>query len=176
MRGYWLEIGFGAGEHLAAQALARPDIGFLGCEPFINGVAALLAKMEADDITNIRLFDDDARLLLPRLPEGVIDRAFILFSDPWPKKRHNKRRIITPRTLDALARILRPGAELRFASDDMSYISWTLEHMRRCPEFSWPAAGPADWRNRPADAVETRYERKALAEGRRCVYLGFRRN
>ncbi|OHC73975.1 MAG: tRNA (guanosine(46)-N7)-methyltransferase TrmB [Rhodospirillales bacterium RIFCSPLOWO2_12_FULL_58_28] len=169
----WLEVGFGSGEHLAKQALTHPGIGMIGCEPFINGVTALLARIQSDDITNIRIFDDDARLLFDALPDAVIGRAFVLFADPWPKKRHNRRRFISTECLDELAHLLKDGAELRFASDHMEYIRWTLEHIIRHPCFSWTAKGPDDWRRRPDDWFETRYENKALERGDACVYLQF---
>jgi len=171
----WLEIGFGAGEHLAAQAAAHPDVGFIGCEPFVNGVAALLARIQAEDLSNIRLHDDDARQLLPALGAASIDRAFVLFSDPWPKRRHHKRRLISPGFLDALARVLADGAEFRFASDHMGFVRWTLDLLTRHAAFEWTARRPGDWRRRPPDGVETRYEQKALARGAACVYLSFRR-
>jgi tRNA (guanine-N7-)-methyltransferase len=171
----WLEVGFGAGEHLAAQARANPNVGMIGCEPFVNGVASLLARIDDENLTNIRIFDDDARLLFDALPDARIGRAFTLFSDPWPKKRHHRRRFITPETLDSLARILGEGAELRFASDHMGYVSWALRHVTGHPYFLWPARGPGDWRWRPDDGFETRYETKARAQGATCVYLSFRR-
>ena len=170
-----MEIGFGAGEHLAEQAAAHPEVGFIGCEPFVNGVAALLALIERDSIPNIRIFDDDVRLLFDALPDACLGRVFALFGDPWPKKRHAKRRLLGPRVLDALARLMKNGAELRFASDDAGYVSWTLEQVLRHPAFTWPARRPADWRQPPADWVQTRYEAKALAAGRPCFYLSFRR-
>lgn len=171
----WLEIGFGAGEHLAAQAKAHPDIGFIGCEPYINGVASLLASIERDALVNVRVFMDDARLLIPAIPDASIGRVFVLFSDPWPKTRHWKRRLIQPAVLDDLARVMADGAELRFASDHKGYVSWTLEHVLAHPAFSWVAAGPKDWRERPADAFATRYETKALRQAVSCVYLRFTR-
>lgn len=174
-RRLWLEVGFGAGEHLAAQAEAHQDVDFIGCEPFVNGVATLLSRIDAAGLTNIRILDDDARPLLAALPEAAVDRVFILFPDPWPKTRHHKRRIIAPPTLEALARVMADGAELRFASDDMDYVRWTLDHICRHGAFAWTARRPADWRHRPADAVETRYEAKARAGGATCVYLIFRR-
>ncbi|MSO54001.1 MAG: tRNA (guanosine(46)-N7)-methyltransferase TrmB [Rhodospirillales bacterium] len=174
-RDVWLEIGFGAGEHLAAQAKANPDIGFIGCEPFVNGVASLLAAVERDGLANLRLFTDDARLLLPLLPEASIARVFVLFSDPWPKARHWKRRFIQIPVLDELARVMRDGAEFRFASDHKGYVNWTLEHALGHPAFSWMAEGPKDWRERPADAIATRYETKALRQAVSCVYLRFTR-
>jgi tRNA (guanine-N7-)-methyltransferase len=170
----WLEIGFGSGEHLAHQARTHGEIGFIGCEPFVNGVAALLAVIAADGTSNIRIFDEDARLLLPRLPDASIGRVFLMFPDPWPKTRHHKRRFIQPDTLDGLARVMRPGGELRFASDDPGYVRWTLAHALGHPAFGWTAQGPADWRTRWPDAIATRYEAKGLA-GESPSYLTFRR-
>lgn len=169
----WLEIGFGAGEHLAWQAAANPDAGFIGCEPFLNGVARLLGHLQERRLDNVRVLKDDARLLLGRLEPGSIGRVYILFPDPWPKARHARRRMIGPETLDQLARVLRPGAELRFASDDPVCLSWSLAHLVRHPAFEWQARGPRDWRGRPPDWPATRYEAKALAAGRRPAYLRF---
>ncbi|MCB2100906.1 MAG: tRNA (guanosine(46)-N7)-methyltransferase TrmB [Rhodobacterales bacterium] len=175
-RRVWLEIGFGGGEHLAAQAAAHPDVGLIGCEPFMNGVAALLARVDEGGLTaNLRLLDDDARRLLAALAPASLDRVFILFPDPWPKTRHHKRRLINPATLDALARVLADGAELRFASDHKAYMSWALERLTAHPAFAWTARRAADWRARPADGMATRYEEKALARGETCTYLTFRR-
>ena len=171
----WLEIGFGGGEHLAAQALAHPDIGFIGCEPFINGVATLLAAIEADGMENIRILHDDARPYLDTLPDHSIDRVFLLFSDPWPKKKHHRRRFVNQDNLARLARVMKPGADLRFATDDMDFARWTLERLPRHRDFIWIVDGPGDWRERPGDAVVTRYETKALSAGKSCVYLTFRR-
>ncbi len=170
-----LELGFGAGEHLTAQAAANPGVGFIGCEPFINGVAACLATIEKNNLANVRLFDDDARLLFPALPGRCLGRVYVLFSDPWPKKRHNRRRLIGGQTLDQLARLMKPGAEIVFASDHMDYVAWTLSHLRRHPAFAWTAACPRDWRQRPQGWAATRYEAKALAKGESCAYLIFRR-
>jgi tRNA (guanine-N7-)-methyltransferase len=179
-REVWLEIGFGAGEHLAAQAAARPDIGIIGVEPFETGVAKLLSALGESGARNVRVLMDDARLLLPLLPDASIDRVFLLFPDPWPKLRHHKRRFVSPETLAALARVLKDGGRLRFASDDVDYVRWTLVRIAGCPAhgapvFRWLARRPADWRERPAGWVETRYEQKALAAGRRCTYLDFQR-
>ena len=171
----WLEVGFGAGEHLAAQAAAHPGIGMIGCETFVNGIAGLLAHIEREKVANIRIFDDDARLLFPLLPDASIGRTFVLFADPWPKKRHFKRRFIADENLDELARLLKDGAELRFASDHMGYVGWTLERLGRHPAFAWTAKGPQDWRRRPEDGFETRYEAKALQSGATCAYLQFTR-
>lgn len=174
-RAVWLEIGFGAGEHLAAQAAAHPEIAFIGCETYLNGVASLLSHIDRLGLSNVRLFDDDARLLLGALPAASIARVFVLFADPWPKKRHHKRRFISPATLDVLARLLEDSGELRFASDHMGYVRWTLEHVLAHSAFAWPARRPGDWRRRPEDGFETRYEAKALARGAPCVHLRFRR-
>lgn len=171
----WLEVGFGSGEHLVAQAEAHSDIGMIGCEPFINGVAALLAQIETTDLHNIRILDDDARELFDVLPEASIGRAFVLFGDPWPKRRHAKRRFLGRKNLDSLARLMKDGTFLRFASDDMGYAVWTLEQLIAHPAFEWTARAAGDWRTPPADWVETRYEAKARAAGRKPVYLEFRR-
>ncbi len=171
----WLEVGFGAGEHLAGQAGAHPDIGFIGCEPFINGIASLLSRIEKDGLTNIRIYDDDARKLIPFLPEASIGKVFVLFSDPWPKKRHHRRRFIADETLDALARALADHGELRLASDHGGYVSGTLELLTRHRAFSWAARTKRDWMEPPSGWVETRYEKKAKAEGSRPVYLRFSR-
>ena len=174
-RAVWLEIGFGAGEHLLAQARAAPEVGFIGCEPFINGVANVLAAVEAGTLANIRIFRDDARLLLARLPDAAIGRAFVLFPDPWPKARHHKRRIVAPGPVADLARILADGAELRIATDDPDYKGWILAHVLGSGAFDWTARRPADWRERPADWPETRYEAKARAGGRVPSFFRFRR-
>ena len=171
----WLEVGFGAGEHLAEQVRLHPAIGMIGCEPFVNGVAALLARVERESLSNVRVFDDDARLLLSHLPDAAIGRVFVLFADPWPKKRHHKRRFLTEENLDALARVMKDDAELRFASDHMEFVRWTLDKVTRHPAFRWPARSPKAWRRRPEDGCETRYEAKALARGETCVYLAFQR-
>ncbi|MSO92041.1 MAG: tRNA (guanosine(46)-N7)-methyltransferase TrmB [Rhodospirillales bacterium] len=171
----WLEIGFGAGEHLVGQATAHPDVGLIGCEPFVNGVASLLARIQDEGISNIRIFDDDARLLLPRLAAASIGRVFLLFSDPWPKKRHQRRRIVTPGTLDEIARLLADGGEFRFATDHAEYVRWTLDLLTRHPDFMWLARTPRDWRERPEDGFETRYEAKAKVAESACVFLRFQR-
>jgi tRNA (guanine-N7-)-methyltransferase len=170
----WLEIGFGAGEHLLAQARRHPDVGFLGCEPYVNGIAAVLPAIADGGTETIRIFPDDARRLLPRLAPASLGRIFVLFPDPWPKARHHERRLISPGTIAELARVLRPGGELRLASDHVGYIRWMLEHLTREPSaFRWLAGRPGDWRGRPADGVPTRYEEKALARGVACTYLRF---
>lgn len=176
VRDVWLEVGFGAGEHMAALAAAQPEVGFIGCEPFRNGVARLLASIDSAGLRNIRVFPDDARTLIAALPARSIGRAFVLFPDPWPKTRHHRRRIIVAETLCDFARILRQGAELRLASDDMGYVRWMLSHTLKNGGFEWLARKPADWRCRPPDWPPTRYESKALGRGVDCVYLRFRRN
>lgn len=179
-RPIWLEIGFGDGGHLLDQARQSPGVGFIGCEPYVNGVAKLLASMEHLDREdaanrNIRIFPDDGRLLLAALPSNSVERAFLLFPDPWPKKRHRKRRFVSQETLDQLARVLTGGAEFRFATDHPEYCRWTLHRVIRHGAFDWLAEGPENWRNRPPDWPETRYEAKARAAGRKCYYLRFRR-
>ncbi len=167
----WLEIGFGGGEHLAAQAAAHPEIGFIGAEIFVNGVASLLGHIDRHELPNVRILPDDVRPLLDALPAASIGRVFLLFPDPWPKRRHAARRFVNSENLDRLARVMRAGAELRIASDDPGYVAWTLEHMLRRPDFHWLARRAADWRERPSDWPPTRYEQKALRDGRRPVYL-----
>ncbi len=168
----WMEIGFGAGEHLLSQAVRHPTVGFIGCEPYLNGVAALLAAT-VDAGNNIRIFADDARLLLPSLAPASIGRLFILFPDPWPKARHRHRRLVNAETVLAFSRILRPGGELRLASDHDGYIRWMLEHVTRDGDFMWMARRPADWRHRLADESPTRYEEKAIGRGQTCATLRF---
>jgi tRNA (guanine-N7-)-methyltransferase len=174
-RGVWLEIGFGGGEHLAAQAESRPEIGIIGCEVFENGIAKLVAAAAERELANVRIFADDARLLLGALPPASIERVFILFTDPWPKLRHHKRRIISRASLDRLAEIMSPGAELRLATDDPGYLRWMLELATVHPAFEWQARRPADWRERPPDWPPTRYEEKARAAGRTPAFLRFTR-
>lgn len=171
----WLEVGFGRGEHLAWQALNHPDVGIIGCEPFINGVAGLLQKVDEGELSNVRILNDDARLLLKALPDASISRFFLLFPDPWPKTRHNKRRFVNPENLEQLARVLKDGAEFRFGTDHMGYCRWALAHLMAHPDFEWTAEGPQDWRVRPADWPPTRYETKAAEKGLKSAYLTFRR-
>jgi len=169
----WLEIGFGGGEHLAAQAAANPDVGMIGCEPYVNGVARCLSLLGDGD--NVRVVIDDARLLLKALPDRCLDRIFVLFPDPWPKLRHQKRRIVNPDTVADMARLLKPGAELRLASDIMDYARAMLWTVTSQGGFDWLVERPADWRERPEDWPKTRYEEKALKVGRRPAFLRFRR-
>lgn len=170
-----LEVGFGAGEHLIQQARARSDAGFIGCEPFFDGVARLVQALDQEGIDNVRVFLDDARVLLRRLAPSCLAGAYVLFPDPWPKTRHHKRRFISAPVVDELARVMAPGAELRIATDHPGYLAWIVEHLHRAPAFEWLARRPGDWRNRPADWPPTRYEEKAIAAGRRCAYLRYRR-
>lgn len=174
-REVWLEIGFGGGEHLAWQAAANPGVGFIGAEVFINGIATLLREIEERPLGNVRVWREDARLLLDALPARSLSRVFILFPDPWPKLRHHKRRIVQRATLDRLAEVMIPGAELRLATDDASYLPWIVERLSGHPGFRWLAAGPEDWRRRPDDWPETRYEAKALEAGRKPAYLRYER-
>jgi tRNA (guanine-N7-)-methyltransferase len=169
----WLEIGFGGGEHLAAQARAHPRIAFVGCEPFLNGIAKLLAVIDREGLANLRIWDEDATELLPGLPEAIFGRVSILYPDPWPKRRQRKRRFISDESLDMLARVMRRGAELRFASDIDDYAGWVLARILRSPHFRWTAERADDWRRPWVDWPGTRYEAKALREGRTPSYLTF---
>jgi tRNA (guanine-N7-)-methyltransferase len=171
----WLEIGFGAGEHLAGQAARNPDKGIIGCEPFINGVASLLTHIKAENLNNVRIYDNDARVLMDVLPEQSFERIFVLFADPWPKTRHHRRRIMVEANLDRFARLLKDAGELRFASDHKEYVSWALERLLHHPDFNWQAESVKDWRDPPSDWVETRYEGKARAKGDYPTYLRFTR-
>lgn len=173
VKAIWLEVGFGGGEHLAAQAQAHTDIGFIGCEPFINGVAGLVRAVEIADIKNIRVYAGDARSLIEALPDRSIERCFILFPDPWPKRRHHRRRIISPETLTELARVMVDSARLRLASDHRDYVRWMLSHTLQNGAFEWCAKGPDDWRTRPHDWPATRYEEKAAQRGETSIYLEF---
>jgi tRNA (guanine-N7-)-methyltransferase len=171
----WLEIGFGAGEHLAYQAEHHPETGLIGCEVFENGIVKLLARIERLGLDNVRVFADDARLLVAALPPASIDRVFILFPDPWPKRRHHKRRLVSRETLNGLAEIMTDNAELRLATDDSDYLCWMLESVTAHQAFEWLARRPCDWRERPLDWPPTRYEEKAWAAGRVPAFLRVRR-
>jgi tRNA (guanine-N7-)-methyltransferase len=174
-RSIGLEIGFGGGEHLAAWAEREPASGFIGCEVFENGIVRLLGAIERKNLDNIRVFAGDARLLLGALPPASLDRVFVLFPDPWPKRRHHKRRLFNRGTADALAAIMTDGAELRIATDDPPYLRAILALLTAHPAFLWLAAGPSDWRSRPADWPPTRYEQKARAAGRVPSFLRLKR-
>lgn len=169
----WLEIGFGGAEHLVWQARHQPNVGIIGCEPFEEGVVKALTLIEDEKLANILVHADDARPLLRWLPAASLDRVFILFPDPWPKTRHRKRRLVGTPLLDQLARAMKPGAELRLGTDIGDYARTMLVALMRHPHFRWTATCAADWRNRPADWPQTRYEAKAFREGRRCTYLRF---
>ena len=160
----WLEIGFGGGEHMAAQAAAHPHVLLLGAEPFLNGVASALRHVEEQGLSNLRLHDGDARELMARLPDASLARVFILFPDPWPKGRHKKRRLIQADTVAELARLIAAGGQVRFASDWADYVDWTLERFLANPTFRWTAERAAHWRLPPADHVTTRYEQKRLGD------------
>jgi tRNA (guanine-N7-)-methyltransferase len=171
----WLEIGFGSGEHLLLQAETHKDVGFIGCEPFINGLGTLLGAIEDRGVGTMRVHDGDAREVLAWLRDRSIGRVFLLFPDPWPKKRQLKRRLLCEDTLAEIARVLRPGGAFRFASDNGDYAAQALRLARQSDLFTWTAERATDWRERPADWPETRYERKALSEGRKSTYLSFSR-
>ncbi|MEX0347600.1 MAG: tRNA (guanosine(46)-N(7))-methyltransferase TrmB [Rhizobiaceae bacterium] len=170
-----LEIGFGGGEHLLHQIEKWPQTGFVGVEPFVNGMAKLCAALGNELPGNLRLYDDDATGVLDWLPENSISGLDLLYPDPWPKKKHWKRRFVSQPNLDRFARIMKSGADFRFASDIDTYVNWTLLHCRYHPSFEWLADTAADW-NEPFNGWPgTRYEAKALREGRRPAYLTFRR-
>ena len=185
----YLEIGFGNGEHLAEQARRNPKIGFIGAEVFQNGVANLLSlitgikikdelpetiKLSDGRVDNIRIFDDDMRLLFQRIPDNSLDKVFLLFPDPWPKKRHAGRRFVNPENLRELSRCLKKGGILRIATDHKVYKHWTLHQLHDCPFFAWTATCGNDWKHEPIDWVQTKYQRKALREGRRAVFLDYK--
>ncbi len=172
-RRFALEIGFGGGEHLAWQAINHPEIGFIGVEPYTNGVASLVAQIDAANLANVRILQDDARLLLAMLEPRSVHQIFVLFPDPWPKTRHHKRRIVNATTAELMVRALLPGGELRLASDDREYVRWMFAAMRQQPGLRWLADRPADWLRRPADWPATRYEEKAIAAGRAPAFLRF---
>ena len=171
-----LEIGFGGGEHLIAEAERQQRSGFIGVEPFVNGMAKALAAIEARKLANIRLYHGDATDLLRWLPRGGLARVDLLYPDPWPKRRHWKRRFIQDGSVAELARILRPSGELRFASDIADYVAWTLTRLLHSPDFTWTAEQADDWRQPWPDFPGTRYEVKAKRQGRPPCYLVFRRN
>ena len=170
-----LEIGFGGAEHLVGEAQAHPRIGFIGCEPFVNGMAKALGAIDAGKLANIRLHHADATELIDWLPAGALARIDLLYPDPWPKRRHWKRRFVTEASIAKLARILRSGGEFRFATDWPDYAAWTLQRFLRSTEFVWTAERADDWRRPWAGFAGTRYEAKAIREGRRPCYLVFHR-
>lgn len=167
----WLEIGFGKGEHLLAQAKANPDVGFIGCEPFVNGVASALVEIEQQGLENIRIYPDDARTVLKALAPQSVERVFLLHPDPWPKTRHADRRFANPQNLAQIARVLDPEGEFRVSTDHPTYSAWLFQELHRSGVFNWCAEQRADWALRPEDWPETRYGEKALAG---CpIYLRF---
>ena len=173
-RPLWLEIGFGGGEHLAAMAAVHPEIGFIGCEPYLNGVAMLLGKIRAAKPENIAVHAGDVRDLFDVLEPGVVEKAFLLYPDPWPKKRHHRRRFVTPEYLQPLHQVMADGAELRIATDIPDYVRQVMEEVPRAG-FEWQAECATDWREAWSDWTRTRYEEKALREGRVPHYLTFRK-
>jgi len=170
---FWLEIGFGDGEHLVAEAVHHADVGFFGCEPFVNGVAKILSFIAEEDLTNIRLHNGDAGEVIDALPPAILSCVYLLYPDPWPKRRQNKRRFLSDEMLARLARVMKSGAELRFATDIDHNAGWTLARILRSPDFLWPAQGAGDWQAPWEGWESTRYERKALNEGRRPAYYTF---
>ena len=171
-RPVWLEIGFGGGEHMVHMAARYPDVGLIGCEPYINGVAMLLGKIRKAEVSNLAVHPGDVRDLFDVLPTGSVSKAFLNYPDPWPKKRHHRRRFVTAEHLAPLARVLARGAEFRVATDIEDYVRQTLEQVPG-HGFEWIAEGPSDWRAPWADWQSTRYEQKALREGRVPHYLTF---
>lgn len=173
----WMEIGFGAGEHFAWQVEHNPEVGLIGCEPFMNGVASLMRHLEGlgrdPAALNVRILADDVRPMLKRLAPGSFGRICVLFPDPWPKTRHAERRIIQNESVAQLRDLLRPGGELRLATDDMNYARWMLQRLTAHQGLRWLARRPGDWRDRPEDWPATRYENKAVAVGRRPAFLRF---
>ncbi len=175
----YLEIGFGGGEHLVHRAATHPDTGFIGVEPFLNGLSQALMQIDTLNLTNVRLHDDDAGALLDWMPPSSVARVSLLYPDPWPKFKHWKRRFVSPRNLDRIARVLKPGGLFLFASDIEHYVAWTLDHCHKHAAFSWCARGSDDWTGTQAGAFSdwpgTRYEAKALEAGRLPTYLTFER-
>lgn len=171
-----LEIGFGGGEHLRHEAARFPDVGFIGVEPFVNGMAKMLAALEVDPLPNLRLYPDDATRLLDWLPDASLAGIDLFYPDPWPKKRHFKRRFVSGRNLDRFARVLKPGARFRFASDIDTYVNWTLAHIDAHAAFGWHAERATDWHTPYEAWPGTRYEAKAFREGRQPAYLTFLRD
>jgi len=172
-RDVWLEIGFGGGEHLAFQAMQNPQIAFIGAEPFVNGVAKLLVSIEENNISNLTIHDGDVRVLLPKIPDNSLSRLFLLYPDPWHKQRHQKRRMVSDDTIGQFHRMLKPGGVFRFASDIEDYVRWTVATIKKHGGFDFDGKTVNDWRQPSDDWYETRYEAKALREGRTPSYISF---
>jgi len=170
-----MEIGFGGGEHLAHHANRKPESGFIGVEPFVNSYAKLASRISDENIGNIRLYDDDAVQVLDWLPDASLDGIDLLYPDPWPKKKHWKRRFVNEVNLDRFARVLKPGAIFRFTSDIDTYVNWTLQHIAARTDFVWTATRASDWQTPYEGWTRTRYEAKAFREGRTPAYLTFER-
>ena len=174
---FWLEIGFGGGEHLAGQAARHSDVGFIGSEVFLNGIGGLLTHLDADGTAErVRVYPDDVRQILPAFPDAAFEKIFLLFPDPWPKKRHAERRFVSQENLSTIARLLQDGGEFRVASDDLNYIEWSIDQGARHPAFTLNGGVMENCQTRPDDWVPTRYEEKALKQGKICHYLSFIRH
>lgn len=175
----WLEIGFGGGEHMLERLAQNPSIAMIGSEPFINGVAKLLTTLSPKDYERVRIWHDDVRYLLEKIPPLFFDRAFILFPDPWPKKRHHKKRLITKDFINKLLPTLKAGALLHIASDDISYVEQIQDVLYNHPHFQLqegpPSYDPETWTARPKEWPQTRYEQKALTQGKKCAYMLFQK-
>lgn len=171
-RAFWLEIGFGGGEHLAWQAAHNPDVGLIGAEVFQNGVASLLGHASEAGLTNVRIWPEDVRALVPCFPAACFERVFVLFPDPWPKKRHQDRRFVSQSNLDQIARLLVDGGILRIGTDDETYKAWAIEQMEQRADFVLLSK---DTTKKPADWPATRYEMKAVEVGRIPVFLEYQR-
>ena len=168
-----LEIGFGDGENLSWMAKRHTEQNFIGCEPYVNGVAKLAVEIHDHQLTNIRIFQGDARDLLDTLAPATVSEIFVLFPDPWPKRRHRKRRLISVETADTFASVLKEGGKLNIATDVDEYAAWVVRHIGCHPHFAWSAESPADWRRSASLRPETKYEFKAKAAARRCTYLTY---
>ena len=171
----WLEVGFGGGEHIAYQSQANPDIGIIGVEPFLNGVVSLVDEIHNKDLKNIRIFDKEISILLERLKPNSLSKVFLLFPDPWPKKKHLKRRILNHYFLDKMNHLMLEGGEFRFSSDDAGYARLAVELASIREDFSWCPKSCRDWQLRPECSIETRYERKAIQHGRKNTYINLRK-
>jgi len=170
-----LEIGFGGGEHMAALASYHPDTLYIGCEPYLNGVAKLLAVIDQQKLSNIRIHMGDARELVEKLPNALLDEVFVLFPDPWPKEKHKKRRLVNHHTLAMLARAHKPAGRLLLATDHLDYAAWMLEHLLTSPDYEWLGECEADWLTPPTEWTQTKYQRKTSAEGRVPMFFECRR-